>query len=69
MGAIFSPPKPKKDKKQEKMLEEQLANEKKKGEQADRALMSSRRARNATGTGRTGLGYVAPSGQPGGKLG
>ena len=69
MGAIFSPPKPKKDKKQEEMLEEQLANEKKKAEAHDRTLESSRRARLAGGKGRSGLAYVAPSGTPGATLG
>jgi hypothetical protein len=67
---LISPPKPKKDKEGEKRLEEQLANERKRAESADRALMSSRRARNAGGRGgRTGLAYVAPTGQPGGTLG
>lgn len=63
------PPKPKKDEKQEKMLADQLANEKKRAESADRALMSSRRARSAGGGfGRTGLAYSPPT-TGGGKLG
>lgn len=68
--SIFSPPKPKKDKEGERRLEEQLANERKRAEAADRAMMSSRRARLAGGArGRSGLAYVAPTGQPGGTLG
>ena len=67
---LFSPPKPKKDKEGERRLEEQLANERKRAEAADRAMMSSRRARLAGGSrGRTGLAYVAPTSGPSGTLG
>lgn len=68
---LFSPPKPKEDKEGKKALELQLANERKKAESADRALMSSRRARLAGGArGRTGLAYVAPTTSgPSGTLG
>jgi hypothetical protein len=61
--SIFTgPPKPKKDPEQERMLAEELANERKRAESADRALMSSRRARLAGGARRgTGLGYVSPA--------
>ena len=66
---IFSPPKPKTDKDAERRLKEQLDNEKKKAEAADRALASSRRARLGRGMSRTGLAYAAPSTQPGSQLG
>lgn len=55
-------PKVKKDKESERLLAEQQANEQKRAASADRALMSSRRARNAMGQGggRGGLAYVKP---------
>lgn len=74
MGGIKSiftgPPKPKKDKESERLLKEQQKNEQLRAESADRALMSSRRARLAGGTSsRSGLAYTPPSGSPGGTLG
>lgn len=55
------PPKPKEDKDAKKRLNEQLENERKRAESADRALMSARRARRTGGApGRSGLAYVAP---------
>lgn len=68
---ISGPPKPKKDKKQEQMLAEQLRNEKLRSDSADRALASSRRARNAGGGfGRAGLAYSGPKpAGPGATLG
>jgi hypothetical protein len=58
--SMFSPPKPKKDAEAERRLAEQLADERKRAESADRALMSSRRARLGARRG-MGLGYVSPT--------
>lgn len=68
---IFTgPPKPKRDKKAEAMLAEQTRLEKLRAESADRALASSRRARNAGGGfGRAGLVYTGPQAGPGATLG
>lgn len=71
IGSVFSgPPKPKRDKDAERRLAEAERLEKLRSDSADRAIASSRRARNAKGIGRAGLAYVPPvSGGPGATLG
>lgn len=66
---IKGPPKPKEDKKTENLLKEQTKLEQARADSADRALASSRRARNARGLSRGGLAYVPPTSGPGATLG
>lgn len=67
---MFSPPKPKRDKEAERLLAERTKAERDRADAADRALMSSRRARMAGGRGgRTGLAYVSPTAGPSSNLG